>query len=98
MAFAAIYGFTSGAYVSVINPVLASMASSVEEIGARIGYAFLTVAFGVLAGGPISGALLARSPSFTAPIVFSASVVAIGSFFMTLARQEQVKRKGTQIV
>ncbi|ORY63696.1 major facilitator superfamily domain-containing protein [Leucosporidium creatinivorum] len=93
--FAILYGFFSGGYVSLVNPVFASMANAPTEIGARIGVAFVLVGLAALVGTPIAGALLVRTPSFVAPICFSAGVMVIGCALFVLARMEQARIKGT---
>ncbi|KAK4050262.1 hypothetical protein OIV83_003583 [Microbotryomycetes sp. JL201] len=95
IAFAILYGFSSGAYVSLITPVLVTMSKSPTEIGARSGIAFVFVGFAALIGTPISGALLRRTPSFVAPICWSGGVLAVGTMFFIFSRFQQVKTKGT---
>ncbi|KAK4051966.1 hypothetical protein OIO90_004496 [Microbotryomycetes sp. JL221] len=95
IVFAILYGFSSGAYVSLVTPCFVSLSKSPTEIGARSGVAFIFVGVATLIGTPISGALLRRTPSFVAPICWSGIVLAIGLAFFIVARFAQAREKGT---
>jgi len=70
MLFSALYGFFSGAFVSVVTPCVAQI-SDIAQIGTRIGLLYSIISFPTLLGGPAAGALLARNHgSFTSMIVF----------------------------
>ncbi|KAJ7889586.1 MFS general substrate transporter [Mycena leptocephala] len=56
--FAALYGFWSGSYVSLIPTLIVQSASHCGEHGTRMGVAFSLVSASMLIGTPISGALL----------------------------------------
>ncbi|KAF9445776.1 MFS general substrate transporter, partial [Macrolepiota fuliginosa MF-IS2] len=56
--FAISFGFVSGANIALVPPIIASLAESVEEIGARIGIAFASSGIITLFATPIAGALL----------------------------------------
>ncbi|CAE6526141.1 unnamed protein product, partial [Rhizoctonia solani] len=71
IVFSILYGFFSGAYVSLISPVFISLANGFHEIGIRMGLAFAIVGFAALTGTPIAGALLGRELTWWRPIVFS---------------------------
>ncbi|KAJ4374017.1 hypothetical protein N0V83_002756 [Neocucurbitaria cava] len=57
IAFAALYGFASGAYVSLLPAQMAAI-SKVEQIGVRVGVTFACVSFAGLVGNPIAGAIV----------------------------------------
>jgi len=57
--FAVLYGFSSGAFVSMA-PSLIAQISPIREIGVRSGTLFLCVAFAGLTGNPIGGALVGK--------------------------------------
>lgn len=96
IAFAILFGFFSGSYVSLLSPVFISMSKDVAEIGVRVGFAFIVVGLAALSGTPIAGALLARTNNgFYAPIVFSGISTAIGSGLLVLSRFIQARDKGT---
>ncbi|KAF8598020.1 MFS general substrate transporter [Ceratobasidium sp. AG-I] len=98
IAFSILYGFFSGAYVSLISPIFVSLSKNMQEIGIRLGLAFAIVGFAALIGTPISGALLTGNLIWWRPLTFAGIVVLSGSFSLAMARHIVVKRKGTQLV
>ncbi|AEO60318.1 hypothetical protein MYCTH_2022670, partial [Thermothelomyces thermophilus ATCC 42464] len=58
VVFCALYGFTSGSFVSLPAPAIASLTPSLSVLGARIGMSFSLTAIGILVGNPIGGAIL----------------------------------------
>ncbi|KAF8875300.1 MFS general substrate transporter [Infundibulicybe gibba] len=79
MLFAAVYGFFSGAFISLVTPCVAQI-SDIAQIGTRIGMLYTIISFPSLVGGPVAGALLVHGHgSFTGMIAFSGSVVIAGS-------------------
>ncbi|KAJ7763963.1 MFS general substrate transporter [Mycena maculata] len=79
VVFAIVYGWISGAFISLSIPAVASFSRSVSEVGTRIGFMGLTGALAILTGSPISGALL-NPPHYTWvwPIVFSGVTIFVG--------------------
>jgi MFS family permease len=59
IVFCVLYGFSSGAFVSM-GPSLIAQISPIREIGIRSGTFFLCVAFAGLTGNPIGGALIEK--------------------------------------
>ena len=59
IVFCALYGFSTGAFVS-LGPALIAQISPIKEIGVRSGTFFLCVSVGGLTGNPIGGALVSR--------------------------------------
>ncbi|KAI1790028.1 MFS general substrate transporter [Ganoderma leucocontextum] len=55
---AVLFGFSSGAYVSLIPPLLGMLCTDHGELGLRMGLAFSVVGVSMLVGTPIFGALL----------------------------------------
>ncbi|KAF7342228.1 Riboflavin transporter MCH5 [Mycena venus] len=73
IVFAALYGFWSGSYVSLIPTLIVQSASHCGEHGTRMGVAFSFVSVSMLIGTPISGALLHSADGnyiWYRPIVF----------------------------
>ncbi|KAF1841859.1 MFS general substrate transporter [Cucurbitaria berberidis CBS 394.84] len=60
ITFAAIYGFSSGAFVSLLPAQIAHI-SKVEQIGLRVGVIFASISFAGLVGNPIAGAIVSRN-------------------------------------
>ncbi|KAF8955854.1 MFS general substrate transporter [Flammula alnicola] len=86
MLFSSLYGFFSGAFISLITPCVAQI-SDIRQIGTRIGMLYSIISFPSLLGGPAAGALLARDHgSFTTMIIFSGSTVMAGSLFILAAK------------
>ncbi|PPQ78770.1 hypothetical protein CVT25_010643 [Psilocybe cyanescens] len=75
---AIIYGFSSGAYVALMAPMVANLADDFSEIGLRMGIGFTLAGFGGLVGTPIEGALLTSSYIWWKATVFSGVMATTG--------------------
>lgn len=98
IAFGALYGFSSGAYVSLVAPLLGQLSSHVGELGIRMGIAFSIVSIAMLIGTPVEGALLGRKDAeivWSRSIIFCGVMVTLGSMMMAISRFLFVKRRGT---
>lgn len=91
IVFAALYGFFSGAIVSLLSPCLAQIAPHPSLIGAYLGMALLLVGLAGLTGTPICGALIDRY-GWTAAKAFSGAVVFVGAGFV-LTTHFSLKRR-----
>ncbi|KAF7440118.1 hypothetical protein PC9H_000462 [Pleurotus ostreatus] len=98
VCFAIFFGLFSGSVVTLMPPLLASLARDFNEIGARMGLCFTLMGFGGLVGSPIAGALLTSDYIWWRPVVFGGVVMTIGQLLMIIARFLVVHRKGTQKV
>ncbi|KXH38525.1 major facilitator superfamily transporter [Colletotrichum simmondsii] len=85
IAFAVLFGFCSGAYVSLIAPLIAQI-SPLHEIGFRTGITFFTNSIGGLTTNPINGAILAGSGGWVGIKVFSGVFCIAGTTFILAAR------------
>ncbi|KZT61360.1 MFS general substrate transporter [Calocera cornea HHB12733] len=94
--FCLLYGFATGAYVSMTGPFFAAMADNLSEMGIRMGLALACVSFAVLVGTPIVGALLGSPPDYNwgKAIVFAAVMMLAGSVVMTLGAWLLAKKRG----
>jgi predicted MFS family arabinose efflux permease len=82
----AFYGFFSGSFVSLPPTIVVSLSMSArDKIGTRLGQSFACVAFGVLVGTPIGGAVL-QSGGFKALWVFGGAVLGASAVLLGAAR------------
>lgn len=58
VVFCLFYGAASGTYVSIQGPTVTMLTKTPEELGGRMGLAFLFNSIGILIGTPIAGALI----------------------------------------
>ena len=94
-----IYGFLSGAVVSLPSAVVASLAPSMQLVGTWMGMSFFFAALGILIGNPIAGSIIdVEKNQFGGGFVFSGSLVmAAGALFvMTKGWKITEKRKEAQ--
>lgn len=85
IAFCILYGFFSGALVSLPPTIFVHLSPNRGMIGTRMGMGFSIVSVGLLLGTPISGWILDGS-SFTYVWVFGGCCVLIGSALMICSR------------
>lgn len=86
IVFAGLYGFTTGAFVS-LAPSLIAQISDIREIGVRNGSLFAVVSFAALTGSPIGGAIVSdMNGSYTGLQIFSGVALSAGAAFLVLAR------------
>ncbi|KAH9475572.1 Aspyridones efflux protein apdF [Psilocybe cubensis] len=93
---AIIYGFSSGAYVALMAPMVANLADDFSEIGLRMGIGFTLAGFGGLVGTPIEGALLTSRYIWWRPTVFSGVMATTGCIMyigMVLFLKQKKKRQ-----
>ncbi|KAF6808099.1 putative monocarboxylate transporter [Colletotrichum musicola] len=93
VAFAVLFGFCSGAYVSLIAPLVAAI-SPFNEIGFRTGITFLTNSIGGLTTNPINGAILAGPSGWVGIKVFAGVFCVAGTTAILMAR---VHRTGWKV-
>lgn len=60
IVFAALYGFGSGTFVSMIPAIIAQISPDIRKIGVRTGTVYAVISFAALLGNPIGGALIER--------------------------------------
>ncbi|KID91786.1 Major facilitator superfamily domain, general substrate transporter [Metarhizium guizhouense ARSEF 977] len=93
IAFAALFGFCSGAYVSLIGPLVAQI-SPLREIGFRTGIIFFIASIGGLTTNPISGAILGDDKNWVGVKVFAGVFCFAGTFLVLIAR---IRRTGWKL-
>ncbi|GAA5830638.1 hypothetical protein JCM11251_002545 [Rhodosporidiobolus azoricus] len=83
VVFAALYGFLSGGFISLVSPVCVTLSKDLSEIGLRQGIAFLIVAGAAVGGNPIAGRLFAESGNdFLPPILFAGATTTVGALLI----------------
>ena len=94
--FSVLYGFFSGAIVSLPATVVALLSPDLSLVGTRMGMSFTFAGFGFLIGNPIAGALLnIPQGKFRGAQAFSAATTLAGAAAFLLVRVLIVKqRKG----
>ena len=84
--FAALYGFGSGTFVSIV-PALVAAISDIRQIGLRTGCLFMIIAPAALVGNPIGGALQVRdNGGFRYVEIFAGVAIIVGTTFMFVSR------------
>ncbi|KAM3512697.1 hypothetical protein MY11210_003650 [Beauveria gryllotalpidicola] len=87
IAFAVLYGFTSGCTLSIIPAMVASISPDISKMGSRNGSLYACAAVGVLFGNPIAGAIVNRqNGQYTGLILFCGITLLVGTAFVVLAR------------
>ncbi|KAF4630597.1 hypothetical protein G7Y89_g7545 [Cudoniella acicularis] len=97
IVFCILYGFSSGAFVS-ISPSLVAQISPIREIGVRNGTLFLCVSIAGLTGNPIGGALVGNdNGNFLHLQIFCGLTMAVGTLIFVASRWVQCgfQLKGT---
>lgn len=89
ITFAALYGFSSGAFVSMA-PALVAQFSDIKKIGVRNGTLFAIISVAALVGNPIAGALIAQENGFLHLQVFCGALLMAGSTGFVFARSSIV--------
>ncbi|KAA1469292.1 MFS general substrate transporter [Dentipellis sp. KUC8613] len=87
---AVVYGFVSGAYVGQSAAPLISLGDT-ADVGRRLGMYFTTMAFGALAGLPISGAINDATGSYIPVGIYAGTVVMVAVVFMSYSRYLVIK-------
>jgi predicted MFS family arabinose efflux permease len=91
--FAAFYGFSSGAFVS-LAPALIAQISDIRQIGVRTGTMFAVISIAALIGSPIGGVLnSAQGGSYLHLQIFCGVMMMAGSTVFILARSSLVGLK-----
>ncbi|OPB37938.1 Monocarboxylate transporter [Trichoderma guizhouense] len=89
IAFAVLFGFFSGAYVSLITPMVAQIAP-LRELGFRSGIVQFSIAIGGLTTNPINGAILDGAGGWVGLKVFSGVFCIAGTAFVLAARIRRI--------
>ncbi|KAI4091805.1 MAG: hypothetical protein LQ344_003909 [Seirophora lacunosa] len=82
--FAAFYGFSSGAFVS-LAPALVAQISDIREIGIRTGGMFAVISIAALVGNPIGGALVSDQQGAYSHLQVFCGVMMLGGSMVFVA-------------
>lgn len=89
IVFSSLYGFSSGAFVS-LAPSLIAQISPIREIGVRSGTFFLAVAIAGLCGNPIGGALVGQdNGNYLYLQIFCGITMVVGTLVFVASRWVQ---------
>lgn len=91
IVFAALYGFFSGAIVSLISVAFTLVPKDPKNIGTYMGMGMCVSSVAVLIGPPINGALVTRYGGFEQVSILSGVMVVVGGFAILLAKQASGK-------
>jgi predicted MFS family arabinose efflux permease len=87
VAFAILYGFFSGSFVSLPPSAHASLSGDLHKIGTRLGMSLSFAGIGLLIGSPVGGALLdLRTAHFVYAQVFCGAVTMTSVVLLVFAR------------
>ncbi|KAI0797521.1 MFS general substrate transporter [Abortiporus biennis] len=81
VAIAVIYGIASGVYVSLLPAPVMQMGQT-HDVGVRVGMLMTVLAFGAVAGPPISGAINTATGGFDAVGYYAGSTVIVAVIMM----------------
>jgi MFS family permease len=84
IVFCILFGFFSGAFLSLFAVCIGSMTKDITIVGTRLGMTLFVAGFGILIGTPIAGALI--TIDFFYAKLFSAIAAALSALFVVLAR------------
>jgi len=84
--FAFIYGFFSGAILSLPTIVVVSLSPSLSVVGTRLGTSFAVASLGLLIGTPASGAILRDTEQYVGLQVFAGTMLMMSTALTCTAR------------
>lgn len=85
VAFNLLYGFFSGAFVSLPPTIIVHLSPNRGLIGTRMGMCFMIISIGILIGTPISGQILAKD-GWSAVWIFAGVFTLAGGTVMCASR------------
>ncbi|KAK9447082.1 major facilitator superfamily domain-containing protein [Limtongia smithiae] len=87
IVFAVLYGFGSGAYVSIMPTLIAEITKDMSKLGVRNGTSFAIISVAALIGGPIGGALIsAQDGKFWGLQIFAGLALGAGTLVILATR------------
>ncbi|GAA5860140.1 hypothetical protein JCM1840_002787 [Sporobolomyces johnsonii] len=99
IVFCCLFGFASGAYVSMMPAAVASLTTNMQEVGHRTATMFLVISVTALTGTPITGAIIVQeNGSYIGAFVCSGVFVLVGSLLNAASWWVVSRQKGTKWV
>ncbi|KAI0483243.1 MFS transporter, MCP family, solute carrier family 16, member 10 [Xylariaceae sp. FL0804] len=100
---AILYGFFSGAVVSLPPSALVALSPDLSVVGSRLGISFSFAGLGLLIGNPIAGVIVTKPHGFLGQGLFAGATVLVGFALMCAAtvthkrdiKQQQVLNSGS---
>ncbi|KAJ5470245.1 hypothetical protein N7530_007602 [Penicillium desertorum] len=92
IVFAALYGFFSGAIVSLMSPCIAHLSRTPSHIGTYLGMGMAVISLAGLTGTPITGALIDHYKSYTQAAIFSGVSTLVGAALVLVTKLTMEKR------
>ena len=86
IVFATIYGFCSGAIVSLQATCMAAIPKNPQNIGTYLGMGMFVSSFAALAGPPLNGLLVSKHDSFDQASIMSGVFVLAGGFLVIVVK------------
>ncbi|KAJ5641972.1 hypothetical protein N7490_005972 [Penicillium lividum] len=86
LVFAALYGFFSGAIVSLMAPCIAHLSPTPRHIGTYLGMGMAVISLAGLTGTPITGALIDHYKSYTQAAIFSGVSTTVGALLVLVTK------------
>jgi MFS family permease len=91
ITFAGLYGFCSGAIISLMSVALTRIPKDPREMGTYMGMGMFVIGFAALVGPPISGAFVTRYQSFDQASIFCGAMALSGAMCVILAKWSSEK-------
>jgi len=91
IVFSALYGFCSGAIVSLMTFALASVPKNPQNIGTYMGMGMFMCSFATLIGPPTNGALVSKYHGFNQSFDMSGTFVIVGALGVLIAKKLSAK-------
>jgi MFS family permease len=85
IAVSILYGFFSGAYVSLPPTIFVFLTPDRALIGTRLGQGFAIIGFGVLISTPVAGVILGKD-SWTHVWIYSGMLLTVAAFLFVVTR------------
>jgi MFS family permease len=94
VVFVVLFGFVSGAFVSLMSPALIEVAGGhTHDLGVMLGTFFAIVAVASLTGLPAQGAIADGGDNIVGLIIFCGAVMLVGTVLVACAALVSAKEK-----